>query len=138
MKTTTGCWKATLLLILFVISGCVAVVDPPGREVVVAEPDRHGPPPWAPAHGWRRQHETYYYYPVIQVYYYPAGRKYYWLENGQWRIDVRLPSRYVIEEHRSVVVDLDDEPHKYHDEIRAQYPPNYFERGRGKGRGRES
>ena len=27
------------------------------REHVV-ESDRNGPPPWAPAHGWRRQHEN--------------------------------------------------------------------------------
>lgn len=135
MKIISGFWKTFLPLVIFTISGCVAVVDEPPRRVVVVEEERHGPPPWAPAHGYRRKHETYHYYPVIQVYYYPAARKYYWIEGGQWRIDVRLPNRYVIEEHRRVVVDLDDEPHKHHHKIRTQYPSDYFERGRGRTKG---
>ena len=39
------------------LSGCVAVVEKPSDAAVV-ESDRNGPPPWAPAHGWRRQHEN--------------------------------------------------------------------------------
>jgi len=136
MKGITGYWKTVLLPIVLTASSCVAVIDePPRREVVVVEAERHGPPPWAPAHGWRQKHEAYHYYPVIQVYYYPAARKYYWLEAGQWKIGVRLPSHYVIEEHRALVVELDDEPHKHHHKIKAQYPPDYFERGKGKGKG---
>src|SRR2546427_9382309 len=75
---------AVVAAFLLFCSGCVAVVDRPSDEVGVVESDRHGPPPWAPAHGWRRQHETYYYYPAVQVYYYPSVRKYYWLEGKEW------------------------------------------------------
>lgn len=137
MEIIRGSWKTVLFLAAVAIPGCVAAVeDRPGREVVV-DSDRRGPPPWAPAHGWRRKHETFHYYPVIQVYYFPANRTYYWLESGQWRVGVRLPTRYVIEEHRMVLVDLDDEPHKRHHKVKAQYPQDYFERGKGKGKGRE-
>lgn len=138
MKIIPIFWKSILLFAVFSTAGCVALVgEPPRREVVVVESERPGPPPWAPAHGWRRKHESYHYYPAIQVYYYPAARKYYWLETGQWRIDVRLPSRYVIAEHQMVVVELDDEPHKHHNKVKIQYPPDYFEKGKGKGKGKK-
>lgn len=126
-----------LLFAVVATSGCVAVVENrPRREVVVVESERNGPPPWAPAHGWRRKHESYHYYPAVQVYYYPAARKYYWLERGEWRVGARLPSLYVIEERRMVVVELDDEPHKHHHKVKTQYPPDYFERGKGKEKGK--
>ena len=137
MKIISGSWKTALFFAAVTIPGCVAVVEErPRRDVVVIDSDRHGPPPWAPAHGWRRKHETFHYDPVVQVYYFPANRTYYWLEAGQWQVGVRLPSRYVIQEHKMVAVDLDDEPHKHHHKIKAQYPPDYFERGKGKGKGR--
>ena len=101
---------AIVLAALLVFSGCL-VVDRPSREVQVVEADRHGPPPWAPAHGWRRKHETYYYYPVVQVYYYPSVRRYYWLEGREWKYGERLPRRYIIEEDKKIALDLDYEPH---------------------------
>lgn len=110
---------------LLLASGCLAVVEKPAPEVAVVESLGHGPPPWAPAHGWRRKHETYYYYPASQVYYYPSIRKYYWLDHGNWRFGARLPRHYVIEEHRKVVLDLDYEPHKHHAKIKNMYPPGH-------------
>lgn len=137
MKPVSRFGKFVVPLALVAVSGCVAVVeDRPRREVVMVDSDRHGPPPWAPAHGWRRKHETFHYYPVVQVYYFPSNRTYYWLDAGEWKVGVRLPSRYVIEQHKMVVVELDDEPHKRHHKVKTQYPPDYFEKGKGKGKGR--
>ena len=119
---------------LFLASGCVAVAEKPPREVVVVESHRHGPPPWAPAHGWRRKHETYHYYPAIEVYYYPSIGRYYWLDGGDWRFGVRLPRHYVIAEHKRVVLDLDYEPHKHHGKIKNKYPPGQYKKHKGKGR----
>jgi hypothetical protein len=116
-----------LVAFLSLSSGCVAVVEKPS-DTAVAETDRNGPPPWAPAHGWRRQHETYYYYPASQVYYYPSAHRYYWLEGREWRYGERLPRYYVIQEDRRVVLDLDSEPHTQHAKIREMYPPDYFDR----------
>lgn len=123
-----------LALLLSFATGCV-VAERPHREVVVVESREPGPPPWAPAHGWRRKHE-YHYYPTIQVYYYPHVHRYYWLEGGDWRVSARLPAHYVVEQHKRVVIELDDEPHKQHHKIKRDYPPDFFERGKGKGKGK--
>ena len=48
-----------------------------------------------------------------------------------------LRSRCVIEETKRVVIELDDEPHKHHAKIKGDYPPDYFERGKGKGKGKD-
>lgn len=115
------------------LTGCITVAERP-PDAVVVESDRRGPPPWAPAHGWRRKHETYHYYPATQVYYYPSVGRYYWIEGGGWSYGSRLPRYYVIEEDRRVVLDLDYEPHTDHAKIKAVYPPDYYERNRGKGK----
>ena len=133
MKRGTANLSIVLAALLSFFSGCVAVVEKP-YDVAVVESDRHGPPPWAPAHGWRRKHETYYYYPATQVYYYPSVRRYYWLEGREWRYGERLPRYYVIDHDKRVVLDLDYEPHIEHAKIRAVYPPDYYEKDRGRGR----
>ncbi len=115
------------------LTGCVAVVERP-PDAAVVESDRRGPPPWAPAHGWRRKHETYYYYPAAQVYYYPSVGRYYWIEGREWRYGSRLPRYFVVEDDKRVVLELDYEPHTDHAKFKALYPPDYHERDRGKGR----
>lgn len=127
MKRTHIALAGIVAAVLLISSGC-AVVSEPSREVVVVESDGHGPPPWAPAHGWRRKHERYHYYPAIEVYYYPSVRRYYWLEGGDWRIGTRLPRHYVLKEHRRVVLDLDYEPHKHHGRIKHMYPPGQYKK----------
>jgi hypothetical protein len=119
--------------LLMLPAGCV-VVERTSREVEVVEADqRGGPPPWAPAHGWRRKHETYYYYPSSQVYYYPSLRKYYWLEGRDWSYGDRLPRRFVIDEDRKVSLNLDYEPHTQHAKITSSYPRDYYERDNRRG-----
>jgi hypothetical protein len=120
---------ALALLLFLLTGGCVAVVpSPPPREA--------GPPPWAPAHGYRAKYHTYYYYPSIEVYYYPTVRRYYWLEGGDWKVGTWLPRRFVIEGREKVVLNLDFEPHKRHGQIKKSYPRNYHRKGnRGKGGG---
>ena len=101
--------------------------DHDSSDTAIVESDRKGPPPWAPAHGWRRQHETYYYYPASQVYYYPSIHRYYWLEGREWRDGDRLPRHYIVQDNKKVTLDLDYEPHTQHAKIRAMYPPDYYE-----------
>jgi hypothetical protein len=116
------------------IAGCIAVVEQPS-EVAVVESDRRGPPAWAPAHGWRRKQETYYYYPTTQVYYYPSVGRYYWFEGSQWRYGDRLPRSFIIDEDKRIALDLDYEPHTQHAKIANSYPRDYYERVNRKGRG---
>ena len=51
---------------------------------------QHGPPPWAPAHGWRAKHH-YVYYPDSEVYYAPDSRVWFWLDGDDWRSGPVLP-----------------------------------------------
>lgn len=115
------------------LTGCVAVVEQPSEVAVAESARRGGPPPWAPAHGWRRQHETYYYYPATQVYFYPSVGRYYWLEGREWRFGDRLPRRFVIDESKRVLLDLDYEPHTQHAKITNTYPRDYYERAKSRG-----
>ncbi|NIM99338.1 MAG: hypothetical protein GTO24_15065, partial [candidate division Zixibacteria bacterium] len=50
-----------------------------------------GPPPWAPAHGYRAKH-GYYYYPSQYVYYDVKRGVYFYIEGDGWRVSGRLPS----------------------------------------------
>jgi len=66
---------------LVLLAGTLAV--PPAAA-------QHGPPPWAPAHGWRAKHR-YVYYPDSEVYYAPDTRVWFWLDGNDWRSGPALP-----------------------------------------------
>ncbi len=91
------------------------------RSTVYAHP---GPPPHAPAHGFRRQHR-YRYYPDSCVYYEPDRSVYFYLEGSNWRSSARLPSGISIDVRNYVNVDLDtDVPYSHFDEHKVKYPPH--------------
>ena len=48
-----------------------------------------GPPPWAPAHGYRRKFQ---YYPKQKVYYRPDTKQYFWIDAGAVKVGTKLPS----------------------------------------------
>lgn len=48
-----------------------------------------GPPPWAPAHGYRRKFQ---YYPKQKVYYRPDTKQYFWVDTGVIKVGTKLPS----------------------------------------------
>lgn len=99
---------------------------PPPEVVVIEEPGVQGPPPWAPAHGFRRNHH-YYYYPGAHVYYRPADRVWFYLAGGNWRFGISLPSSIRIDFDRCVPLTMETkEPHLFHDQVQAHYPPDYF------------
>ena len=117
---------AMLAALLLFFSGCVALVERPA-DVEVVESGRQGSPPWAPAQGWRRKHETYHYHPTTQVFYYPSVRGYYWLEGSEWRYSDQFTRYDVLDQDKRAVLDVDYEPHTYHAKIRSTYPPDYDE-----------
>lgn len=101
-------------------SGCAVRVGT-GPDVV-----RKGPPPHAPAHGYRRKCR-YYYYPSAEVYFELGQRRYFWIEGGAWRVGVRLPDYIVVSSADRVVVELDDDvPYREHVWVVKEHP------GRGK------
>lgn len=48
------------------------------------------PPPWAPAHGWRAQHQ-YVYYPDANIYRSRDSGVWFWLAGDGWQTGVQLP-----------------------------------------------
>lgn len=50
-----------------------------------------GPPPWAPAHGYRAK-TKHIYFPDHNFYYDIERKNYLYLENGKWSVSVSLPS----------------------------------------------
>jgi hypothetical protein len=52
-----------------------------------------GPPPWAPAHGYRAK-TKHVYFPDQNFYYDVEKRNYLYLQNGKWNVSVQLPSIY--------------------------------------------
>jgi hypothetical protein len=83
---------------------------------------KKGPPAHAPAHGYRAKHR-YRYYPDACVYYESARGAYFFLDDGNWRVSVSLPSSIRLGSSY-VWLELDtDEPYRYYDEHREKYPP---------------
>lgn len=88
---------------------------------------RGGPPPWAPAHGYRAKHR-YRYYPSAEVYFDTGRGLYFYYTDGEWRGSVRLPRYLRAELGSSVTLEMDtSHPYEYHPSVTERYPP-----GRGK------
>lgn len=130
-----------IALLLFTISGChgtrVGVghypepYDHHGRGYEHPEA-RGGPPPWAPAHGYRAK--QYRYYPSVQVYFDMQRDVYFYYRNGDWRVSASLPGRIRTSMGRYVTLEMEtDRPYKYHGEVVREYPPG-LSKGRGKGK----
>ena len=59
------------------------------NEVVVAGPEKkHGPPPWAPANGYRKRHL---YFPDYKCYYDNTKGVYIYMNNNVWTTSVEIP-----------------------------------------------
>jgi hypothetical protein len=83
-----------------------------------------GPPPWAPAHGYRRKMHHYVYYPGSAVYYARDRGVYIFFESGHWRVGGRLPDHIEIDPGHGVELELEtDEPYLFWREHRQKYLP---------------
>ena len=129
-------------LCLFVLNlGCsVGVVydDPTYRsEPPPPPPPREpGPPPWAPAHGYRAKHQ-YRYYPEARVYYDTGRSLYFYYEGGRWGASVSLPSSIRINVSDYVSLEMDtDEPYRYDSDVVKKYPPGQ-QKKKSKGKGKD-
>jgi len=87
--------------------------DPaPHPEVKVDR--KHGPPPHAPAHGYRAKH-SYRYYPANEVYYDTGRRIYFYIEGGAWVADALLPYHLRMSLGGYETVEMySDTPYEYH------------------------
>ncbi|WP_310555152.1 hypothetical protein [Flavobacterium sp.] len=75
-----------------------------------------GPPPWAPAHGYRAK-TRHIYFPEQNFYYDIQKKNYIYLKNNNWEISVSLPSIFVgINLGNTAQIELDFEgsnPYRY-------------------------
>jgi hypothetical protein len=103
-----------------------ALPPPPPEVIVIREAGPKGPPPWAPAHGVRRN-RAYYYYPGAQVYFRPEDRMWFYLDGRDWRFGASLPATIRVDFDRSVSLSMESEqPHQFHDKVQGYYPADYF------------
>jgi len=96
---------------------------PPGQaKKMGADSPGGGPPPWAPAHGYRAKYQ-YRYYPGVQVYFDSGRGLYFWLSGGGWQVGARLPGGIALS-GSYVNLDMDAaKPYQWHAEVVLRYPP---------------
>jgi hypothetical protein len=123
------------LVLFLTVLGChgsrVIVGEHPHYEVA----EDHGPPPWAPAHGYRAKHH-YYYYPASSVYFDVGRGLYFFYQGDGWRVGASLPAGFQINVNDYVELDMDtDRPYVYHTDVMKRYPPGQAKKlGMGKGK----
>jgi len=82
-----------------------------------------GPPPHAPAHGYRAKHR-YHYYPDAYVYFDISRKVYFYLETDQWRMTASLPRNLNAQLGGYVLIEMDsDKPYSAFQYHRHKYPP---------------
>jgi len=115
--------------------GCALRVEERSGPVYAPPSSESGPPPWAPAHGYRAKHH-YHYYPQSQVYFDVGRSLYFYYYGGGWQASVALPSGIHINAGEYVSLDMDvDRPYLYHSDVEKRYPPGQSkEKGKGKGK----
>jgi hypothetical protein len=93
-----------------------------------------GPPPWAPAHGYRAKHK-YRYYPSSRVYFDTGREIYFYYKNGDWHVGVSLPMGIRIDVNEFVTLEMEsDKPYRYHSEVEKRYPPGKVKIKKKKGK----
>jgi hypothetical protein len=96
-----------------------------------------GPPPWAPAHGYRAKHR-YRYYLSSRVYYEKERGIYFYYKDGEWQVSVSLPSDIHINFNNYVTLEMDsDRPYEWDHEVIKRYPPGQLKKIKKKKRKRK-
>lgn len=87
-----------------------------------------GPPPHAPAHGYRAKHQ-YRYYPCCSTYY-DAGRGvWFYIKTGDWTIGASIPTDLKVQLGHYVNISMDtDQPYEFNDEHRKEYPAEKYKK----------
>jgi hypothetical protein len=91
-----------------------------------------GPPPHAPAHGYRAKHQ-YRYYPARNVYHDAARGLYFYMKGDGWAVGASLPSDLLGGLGASVSLEMDtDKPYEHNAEHLKQYPKEKYKAGKAK------
>jgi len=85
-----------------------------------------GPPPHAPALGYRTKHQ-YQYYPNSNVYHDASRGLYFYLKGDGWAVGASLPTDLLPNLGASVSLNMDtDKPYEYNAEHLKQYPKEKY------------
>ena len=94
--------------------------------VIYKNPSRgysKGPPPWAPAHGYRAKHH-YRYYPSSYVYFDVKRALYFYRSGNVWIKSYKLPPAITLNVNNYVTLTMGvDKPYKFHHNVIKKYPP---------------
>ena len=126
-----------IVLILFSLSSCRTTGGVvgfewgpgkrPGHHQEAKKEKKGGPPPHAPAHGYRAKHK-YRYYPSCRVYFDSNREIYFYLDGPNWRISASLPHTIQLDgDYVSIEMDT-DKPYIYYDEHKRKYPPGQLKK----------
>lgn len=125
---------AAALAAAFAWAGAAADAAPPVPSPAPAAVEavgplaKGGPPPHAPAHGYRAKHQ-YRYYPGCSVYYDAGRRLWFYMQAGGWTIGASLPTGLKAQLGEYVQIGMDeDKPYLRHDEHAAQYPAEKYKK----------
>ena len=116
------------VLLLFSFNACRSVgIGIQTREEPVRR-TKGGPPPHAPAHGYRAKHR-YHYYPSAEVYFDISRKCYFYLSGGSWKMSVSLPDSLKVKIGDHVTIEMDtDKPYKKFKEHKKKYPPGQLKK----------
>lgn len=129
MKRAKGLRTGILLItmLLFCTSWACVSTQKEVKIVKVYAP-RNGPPPHAPAHGYRAKY-TYRYYPAVQVYFDISRRVYFYLDEGHWVASASLPRSIRVRLGDYAEIDMEsDRPYTKFKEHRKKYPPGQLKK----------
>ncbi len=138
MYTFTS-WRTLVsaLLSLAFLSACwpyggSVAVNVPADDRAPAQVRQGGPPPHAPAHGYRRKY-SYRYYPDSHVYF-DAGRGlYFYLSGSEWRMSASLPYEFKVRLGHSVDIEMEsDRPYTDFASHKSKYPPGQKKKKKNK------
>lgn len=117
-------------LFLFSLSACIR-----STEIYVGgdpKVKRGGPPPHAPAHGYRAKY-TYHYYPAAAVYFDTTRKVYFYMDGTSWKMAVSLPSRIRVALGDHVTIEMDsDRPYTQYETHKKKYPPGQLKKNKKK------
>ena len=125
------------ILIISALIGCTATgsgvhVDWGDKSKQTEHPEvktkKGGPPPHAPAHGYRAKY-NYRYYPSSSVYFDIYRKVYFYLEGKRWRMSISLPKELRLRIGDYVSIEMNtDKPYKYYNDHKRKYPPGQLKK----------
>jgi hypothetical protein len=122
MKGYTRAILAIMGICMILFPGCRRVIVESQPDVVYEK--EPGPPPHAPAHGYRRKYYSYIFYPSCSIYLDIERKLYFFLDAGAWKTAAILPPHIHLAMEGSVNIEMDTQtPYIKIDEHRKQYPP---------------